>query len=242
MRFVKSVSLLTLLLLSLSALAQTPAAPAGAPSEAAARKQRSLEQLKAEDVPLATDLPPFPDSSRVKLRSREEIAQRAIGVCLAALKAERADQTMIEGLVKRYKAKKFLTPEEAEFIDANAPTNEDRDKYLWRYEDLWVLMWALGYVDELGRPDHTCDIHKTVAPLSSRTTEEFIKDAKLRSLAEILDAADLSYRYHGAVFDALMRNKKAPAGLNRGVVAQRHHALNWLVSYLNQPWESVADL
>lgn len=232
--------LAALVLVTSAALAQTPEKPkptlpapaparSGPSQEALDRKARSIEILKAGEVPTTPDWPTIPDSSRAKVRTVEEVAQRAIAVCFTALKAEGASQDTLEGLVKRYKAKKFFTVPEWEFVDNNAQTNEDRNRYLWRYEDLDVLMWALGYSDELGRPDHTCDVRKTVSYLSNRTLEQFIADAKLRPIAEILDEADLAYRYNGACEDAKRRGKTAPAGLDRQVVRQRHAIFSWLI-------------
>jgi hypothetical protein len=201
----------------------------GPSPEAVERKARSIAQLKAEEVPTIPDWPVLPDSTKAKVRTVQEVAQRAIAVCFTALKAEGASQDTLEGLVKRYKAKKFFTVPEWEFVDNNAQTNEDRNRYLWRYEDLTVLMWALGYIEELDRPDRTCDLRKSISYLSNRTLEQFIAEAKLRDISEILDVADLTYRYNGAVEDARRRGKPAPGGLDRGVVRQRNQILAWLI-------------
>jgi hypothetical protein len=234
----KSWSFATVTLLIATAFVQAPAqsqpapaAPArsGPTTESLERKARSLAQLKNEEVPTTPDWPPLPDSTRVKLRTTQEVAHRAVAVCFTALKAEGANQDTIEGLVRRYKARKFFTPAEWEFVDNNAPTNDDRNRYLWRYEDLAVLMWALGYSEELSRPDRACDVRRTVSHLSNRTLEQFLADAKLRDIQELLDAADLTYRYNAAIDDAKRRGKPAPAGLDRQVVRQRHQILSWLI-------------
>lgn len=209
--------------------------PVSPSPEAIARKARSAERLKADGVPVSDTLPVIADTQTARVRTREEITKRAIAVCLTAIKAERADMDTIEGLVKRYKAAKFFTPEELEFIESGAPTNEARTRYLWRYEGLVVLMWAAGYIDRLDRPDATCDIQKTVTPLSSRTVEQFIKEATPRSTAELLDEADLIYRTQWAVADARRRGLKMPAGLDRTVVQERFAMFSWLVSPLNLP-------
>ena len=231
-------SLVVLAGLASVAAAQTPAQSSPAPAapvrsgpstEALERKARSVATLKAEEIPTTPDWPVLPDSTKAKVRTTQEIAQRAVAVCFTALKAEGASQDTLEGLVKRYKARKFFTDAEWEFVDNNAQTNDDRNKYLWRYEDLAVLMWVLGYAEELDRPDRACDVRRTVSYLSNRTLEQFLADAKLRSIQEILDAADLTYRYNGAVEDAKRRGKPAPGGLDRGVVRQRNQIFGWLI-------------
>ena len=234
----KLLALVSALSLTPLALAQTPTPPAtetkapakaGPSQEAIDRRARSNERLATEGLSVPADLPLTADSTKAKFRTKEQVAQRAIAVCLTALKAERMDLDKIEELVKSYKAKKFFTPEETDFIENAASSNEEQNRYLWRYEGLVVLMWALGYGDTLERPDTACDVKKTVSYLSGRTTEQFIADATLRSPAEILDEADLIYRYQWALNDARKRGKSAPTGLDRGIVQQRQDMLNWLI-------------
>jgi hypothetical protein len=90
-------------------------------------------------------------------------------------------------------------------------------------------MWALGYNETLDRPDTSLDVGKTVSYLSGHTYEQFLAGANVRTTAEMLDEADLIYRYQWAVNDARKHGRSAPTGLDRGIVQQRVDALNWLV-------------
>lgn len=56
-----------------------------------------------------------------------------------------------------------------------------------------------------------------------------MKTVNLRSIDEILDEADLIYRYHWACVDARIHRKNVPADLDSGVVFERHWGLNWLI-------------
>lgn len=100
----------------------------------------------------------------------------------------------------------------------------------WRHECFWVILWALGYIDELGRPDTICDVKRAVSILRVNGSDGFLKNANLRPQSEILDAADLIFRYHWAVVDARVNQRDAPAGLD----------LNWLVGYMDQEWDDVS--
>jgi hypothetical protein len=74
----------------------------------------------------------------------------------------------------------------------------------------------------------------------ARTAEEFIRDAKLLSADEILDATDLIYRYDWVCVNSRLNGKLAPAGLDASVVYERHYALNWLTGYLDKAdWDDV---
>ena len=64
--------------------------------------------------------------------------------------------------------------------------------------------------------------------------------ARLRPQAEILDAADLIYRYNWAATDARINGRSAPAGLDGSVIYERHYALNWLIGYLDLPWDDIS--
>lgn len=212
-----------------------------APSkEAAERKERSCQQLVKEGVPTIAHLPVIEDSSEAKVRTVEEIAQRAVAICIAAVKGEGLEQKEVDSLVAKYGAQKFFSPEEAAFIKELAPTEADRIKFSWRYECLWVCLWSLGYVEKLERPEDVCDVGKAVAFLFKRDSEQFVKDARLRPIQEILDQSDLIYRYHWAVVSARLKSQEAPAGLEGGVVQERHYILNWLVGYMNQEWDDIS--
>jgi hypothetical protein len=76
--------------------------------------------------------------------------------------------------------------------------------------------------------------------MKNRTAAQFVADATLRPVAEVLDEADLIYRYDWAVVDARINNKPVPLGVDPGVVQERHYALNWLIGYMDQDWDDVS--
>ncbi len=208
--------------------------------EASERKQRSIERLKKEGVPVIEHLPVIEDSTEAKKRASEEIARRAIAIVIAAVKGEGLDQATVDSLVKKYDAEKFFSPEEAKFIKDTNPSQQDRINFSWRYECVWVLLWSLGYVDSLTKPEGICDMQKLVGIFRDRDTAQFIKEAKLRPFDQILDQADLIYRYHWATTDARIKGQPAPAKLERGVVQERHYVLNWLIGYMDQDWDDIS--
>ena len=62
-----------------------------------------------------------------------------------------------------------------------------------------MLLRSIGFVDTLERPEKIIDVPLTVQIFVDNKRDGLIAKAKLRSAAEILDAADLIYRYHWAV-------------------------------------------
>lgn len=108
------------------------------------------------------------------------------------------------------------------------------------YEAYWVLLWALGYVNELSYPDTICDVPFAVSTLAEKSAQEFLQDANLRSHAEILDQADLMYRYNWAVKNNWIAGLAPPANLDGSIVQERHHTLNWLVGYSDDDWDHIS--
>ena len=58
---------------------------------------------------------------------------------------------------------------------------------------------------------------------------------------DLLDEADLIFRYDWACVDARIKGEPAPAGLNSEVVYERHWGLNWLIDADGQnDWDLVS--
>jgi Domain of unknown function (DUF4272) len=205
------------------------------------RKRRSEAILQKEGVPFIAYLPVIEDEETAQIRSLEEVAWRAMALNIVAVKGEGLEHDRVLEIIEQYNLEHALTPNEREFILNDEPSEHDRIQFAWRYECYWVLLWALSYIGELGRPDQICDVPRAVRVMVDRTAEEFIRDGKLRGASEILDATDLIYRYHWACVDARLKGGRAPVGLDAGVVMERHHALNWLVGYAdNAEWDDVS--
>ena len=207
--------------------------------EASDRKLRSEEILKSKNVPVNPHLPFLEDSSEVLKRSKEEVAIRAMVLLIVAVKAEGLEQEIVEQLIESYGLSDKLTPNEKEFITNPEPDQVDRTQFLWRYEAAWVLLWALGYVEELLPPTDICDVPAAVTFLQQRTREQFINDSVLRPISDILDENDLIYRYHWAVVDSRVNSLEIPEEIDSSVVLERHYALNWLRGYADQEWDDI---
>jgi hypothetical protein len=143
-------------------------------------------------------------------------------------------------MTRAYRADAFFSPKERAFLATASPDEQQRAQFAWRYEAACVLMWALSYTDSLGRPDRPCNVEPIIGIITHGDREGFFRGARLRPQREILDQADLIYRYHWAVTEARLHNQPAPAGLNPDVVMERHYALNWLIGYMGQEWDDVS--
>lgn len=207
--------------------------------EAQDRKNRSESILSAKNVPINAHLPYIEDSSEALVRKVDDVALRAMALLVVAVKAEGLEQHIVDILVENYQLASVFSPNEKKFIGNPNPSQHDKTQFVWRYEAAWVLLWALGYVEELKPPTEICDVPASVSFLQQRNREQFIKDSKLRSITDILDQNDLIYRYHWAVVDARVNGLKIPAEIDASVVLERHYVLNWLIGYMEQDWDNI---
>jgi len=208
--------------------------------DALERKERSIARLKSEGVLTIDHLPSIIGEAHTARRSVEEIAERAMALMVVAAKGEGIKQSVLDDAIERYDLAGAFSPREQNFLLDPSPSDHDMTQFLWRYEAAWVLFWALGYVETLGRPTDCGKYPAAIDNLLKRTRTEFIADAALRPLAEILDEADLIYRYHWAIVNARLTWVEKPPGLDADVTMERHYAINWLVDELGTEWDEIS--
>ncbi len=210
------------------------------------RRLRSEEVCKSKNILIYNN----PNSlfvepeEKVTIRAKDEVVDRAIALCYLELKSEKADKKMLADFAKRYNIMAKLTPAEKEFALTENPTNQQMIDANWRAESFHVMLWALGYIDQLKYPNEVCNISDDVKHLFSKTEKEFKEKAKLKTKAEILDQADLILRLHWACVNETLKPVARPSkadmlDLDKSVVYERHYSLNWLINYLNQDWDNI---
>ena len=209
------------------------------PAEAIDRRLRSETILRTEGVPFLAALPVIETAAEALKRPKEEVAPRTLCLLFVAAKGEGLEQEVVERVLESYELRPHLTPKELAFVLDVSPSQHDRLQFTWRYEAAWPLLWALGFVAQLGKPAQICDVELAVRTMTETTTSQFIEDSELRPIADILDQADLIYRYHWAVRNARIKGQQIPAALDPGVTEERHYALNWLIGYTEQAWDDV---
>lgn len=213
---------------------------AGCSEEQNNRKAASMQYCTERDIPAIASLPCIKGEAQTRIRSKEEIVNRALALCYLGVKSEGLAQEQLDGFDEKFQISANFSPAEKQYVNAKAPTQQQKVNANWRYESLHVLLWALGYIDELVSPSEVCDVAHDVRIIALKTREDFIKEAKVRSKKEILDQADLIYRLHWATTNARINGKETPAKLNGSVVYERHYVLNWLINYMDQDWDDVS--
>lgn len=210
-----------------------------AESEALARKNRSIARLKREGVPYIDWLPMIEDSSQAKPPSAVAVAQRFCALMLMTHKALAQDADATQSLREAFGDRAVFSAEELILMDDPAPDPQALVQASWLCEAAVPMAWALGRIDPLGRPEQPVEVDSLAALIMADDGKALVEKARLRPIGEILDEADLIYRYHWAVRQAGLDGKGAPAGLNADVVPERHRGLNWLIGY-EAEWDEVS--
>jgi hypothetical protein len=219
-----------------------------------ARYQRAAALLTARKVPMLGEPLYIDDDAVVTLRSATEVAQRALMLAAVTFRADGGSREQTVDQIERHDLWAEATPEEMDLLTAKIVEPELARKLLWRLEALWVLVWALGDL-ELNWPETMCDVPRLKSTLHKHATNpDFIPKATLRPKAEILDALQLTMLIHWAIRDAWVHDRNVPENLDwaspgemvrvtqsaaGGVVAERHHALNWLIRFGDADWDDV---
>ncbi|MGF6148328.1 Uncharacterised protein [Kingella potus] len=212
------------------------------------RRAENNAKLQARGIHCFPELPYLNEQNEVKIRSAREIATRAVASLLttvAALEQEHGnyakEREFIQNKINDFGVQAALTPAERTVIAGEADAQE-RINAVWKYEAYWTLVWALGFVDELDFPDHIVDGPTAIGIMAQfADLDEMVAAAKLRDVGEILDEADLIYRYHWACVDARVNGSGPLQGLESSVVVERRVGLWWMLDIDGQDdWDDVA--
>lgn len=218
--------------------------------DAEGRKARSLENLKQYNIPYIDHLPVIETPDEVKIRTKDDIAKRAIA-CLITIQVacDRSEEDsdieesigFMKDMLKQYGVEDCLTAKEQEFFNGS-PSEQSVTDMIWRYEAYWVLLWALGITEDLSYPSDICDCDFAIKVVSDCDSyEEFMEKVHLRDIDEILNETDLIFRYDWACVNASLKGLEAPGGLISDIVIERHKACNWLIDFdQDDDWDNVS--
>ena len=161
------------------------------------RKERVETWLRKMAVPINQHLPVLPEESEVELRNMDEVIDRALALTVVAVKGEGLEQGLVNQVCKDLGVEGKFSPAEETFVAKEEPEQQERVNFCWRYESLFVMLWALGHAQELGYPGNICDVAAMVEMIREAGGAAGLKaGAKLRSKFEVLDEADRIYRLH----------------------------------------------
>lgn len=212
------------------------------PKTAEQRKKQTEIFLKSLNIPFIDYLPLIEEESEVKIRTAQEITERALVLVYLAYVSEVPDEreNVIEFLKINFLWDK-VSPDEKELFQKEELTSQETANISWRSEGVWLLLWTINKVDKLELPIEQVEIPEIVPLLPKFLTDpsEFIKSSIKRPTTEILDQSDLIYRLHWATRNADLNNQPMPVNLDLNIIMERHYVINWVTFYADE-WDEIS--
>lgn len=210
--------------------------------------------MKKQGIPVNPHLPAIESDDEVKIKSPEEIMQRALCAFLTAQIGcdvsqgnDLVDSANFFGeILKKFGLENNLTADEKRLFEYDESDEIDDDFILnitWRLEMCMPLFWACGFVNEdavsLSDINDTTFIIPTI--MECEDFSDIINKVKIKSKSEILDKADVIYRMDWACVDARVKGISAPSELNSEVVYEQHKGFNWIIGADgSDDWDNVS--
>ncbi len=223
-----------------------------------ARAARSRAILKERQVPMwgdETRCLVVEDDEEIRPQLPAEVAKRVLVLWAVVLRAEGVDRDVCNAVLDTHEIWTSATASEVEFLRAENVEAQTARQFVWRLEALWILLWALGHLEEVPWPSGMCDVPRIANIIDPREMDRsLVSNAELIPLASIVDQQELTMKIHWAIRDAFINQKGIPENLDWrsqertpveqcpvvGVVEQRHHALNWILNFMNPTnWDDV---
>ncbi len=167
----------------------------GTEDEAGARRRRRTEAYFAMwGVPatIPTDVLAVP-CEPLAFASAAAVRGRALANCVMALRGQGLSQLESFAFADAYHVWEHLTFEENQFLLTEEPLGDEMLQAAWRYERLWVHLWALDRVRHLVFADTQVDTARAIEMCISEVALVRPADLRMREPKELLDAADIAW-------------------------------------------------
>lgn len=217
------------------------------------RKTRSEKVLAKHKILINPTLSRIKNEDETVLKTPEEIVKRSVTAFLTAQIAidilnnsgALESAKFFAPILDRFGLRGELTDGEKPYFDPELCvriSQQQANEMQWRLEMCAALFWACGFIKKLPYPSQMIDNTKQIAMLGvSKDFSDIMRNVRMRSLSEILDAADLIFRMNWACVEARVKNNPAIMGdLFPDVVWEQHKGFNWLIgAYDAEDWDTV---
>lgn len=202
------------------------------------RKLNSEKRLASLGIVLIDNLPLTESEHDVNLRSAQQIARRIL--ILAYLNCVAYDPDLQQEVMMfliREKLWDEASANEKTLFNMPKLGDDQVAEIQWRAESIWAMLWAIDKVDSLELPVKEADLQAifTLLPGFFEDTSDFIRTARIRDRAEILDETDFIFRLQWAIREADNRGEVVPQ-INASVSYERYVSLTWIIGIGDQ-WQ-----
>jgi len=204
------------------------------------RINKNISLLKEKNIPFIENMKAIPFNSCTDLRSKEEIINRmladyAVATCALYALAGKADKlgSILNQMNNKLGIIKALTEEDFRFLmamEAQKVSKQSLQDASWAFEECAMLMWVLGIIDKPGSDKECNVVQLDKFFVNNKNYDDLLSKCNLKSKEEILEQADLLFRYHWACRETRMRGIQLPQ-LNEMIVQEQRRALEWVLNW-----------
>jgi hypothetical protein len=181
---------------------------------------------------------PFVESlADLQPKSSALVAARAIAAGYLAAFCFGAPAEKVRADLERFSLWQHLSAEEQFLLSNPEASDQNKGFHGWLIEAIQFMAWSLGLVTL----DHFTECSETLAgqfPKAGTDPSQFIANARLRPISELLQEGDTLYMLHWFAVDANLIGQPD----NRVVlprVSFRRHAADWVVG-VAEAWDDVS--
>jgi hypothetical protein len=167
---------------------------------------------------------------KLNIRHPYEVAQRVLAILAVLDRLYTLEAAPAVDWVYAYGIDQHFTAAEKEFYFADHVSDQDRETFSWLTESLAVLLWAMGYLDNLPALHQRFEL-ATMPYLDNITssTAQFLIDACLRHTDALMIAEEQHYQAHWQVMNAESSTLAIFDKINPDIIYERRYAFSWLV-------------
>jgi Domain of unknown function (DUF4272) len=184
-------------------------------------------------------------------RLLEEVFNRMLITTLVAFIAANSSEDTDEAkeFIETMSLYSQMTDEEKDILD-NFDNLSEQDKIdlSWRYEAAYVLAWALNLVEDMPFPEDTIDVETFLDVVMQKAVVikhmSSYSELELRLPEEIIQQADLNWRYLWNCRESRIEGGDLPSNLDESVVFERQRGFNWLIGQgtpmgIYEDWDNI---
>lgn len=204
------------------------------------RIEKNINLLKEKNIPFIEHMKAIPFNSCTNLREKTEIIDRMLSdyaIATCALYALEGNENRLGNIIKKMDSNlcilKVLTKEDTDFLmamESKKVSKQGLQDATWAFEECAMLMWTLGLIDK-PNSDKECNVEQLDKFFFNiKSYDELSSQCSIKSKEEILEQADLLFRYHWACRETRMQGKQLPQ-LNEMIVQEQRRALEWILNW-----------
>lgn len=203
------------------------------------RKQNTERLLKSLNIPFIDHLPLIEEEHEAKIRTPQEIAQRILVLTyLNYVSEEPEHRDKVIDFLKEQDLWNSVSNDEKKLFSKEL-SDQEHVNISWRSEAIWLLLWVINKIDTVDLPNEEVSIPQILELLPDfmTDTKDFVQSATIKTVPQILDLSDLTYRLHWATRHTELNNLET-LDINSSIIQERHYALNW-VTYYEEDWDKI---